>query len=79
MKASVKPSSESLQTYHRLTNRGTPEILPMETAWRPSGVPRVSCLRGSLNSSITEEAFDPALNPTTNGGLGRAQGARVVA
>jgi len=64
LEAMLYPSSEALQNNHRQAGRGVLEIVPMEApltlfVWsRHRAVPvRVS------EFSVTEEAFDPSLNP----------------
>ena len=61
----VNPSSVSLIANEALTLLGTVEILPMEQAltvfvWNPSRITPVRL----TSIDITEEAFDPMLNPT---------------
>lgn len=60
----VQPSSAQLSTNHLLSNLGTLEILPMETALTlfVFGKTRVLPVR-LTDFSVTEEAFDPNLNP----------------
>jgi hypothetical protein len=60
----VHPSSAQLSTNHLLSNLGTLEILPMETslALFVFGKTRVLPVR-LTDFSVTEEAFDPNLNP----------------
>jgi hypothetical protein len=60
----VHPSSTQLSTNHLLSNLGTLEILPMETslALFVFGKTRVLPVR-LTDFSVTEEAFDPNLNP----------------
>jgi len=59
------PSSGQLTTNHTLSSLGTLEILPMETALPlfVFGQNRVIPVR-LTDFSVTEEAFDPNLNPT---------------
>ena len=64
LEALINPSSVELQTLNSLSNSGTLEILPPEAplvlfVWSPSRVVPVRI----TEFSVTEEAFDPALNP----------------
>ena len=60
----VYPSSAQLQSNHSLAQAGTLEIVPMETpltlfVWSKQRILPVRL----TDFSVTEEAFDPALNP----------------
>jgi hypothetical protein len=60
----IYPASSQLQTNHRLAQAGTLEIAPMETpltlfVWSKNRILPVRL----TDFSITEEAFDPELNP----------------
>jgi hypothetical protein len=60
----VYPTSSQLQTNHRLSQAGTLEILPMIApltlfVWSKNRIVPVQL----TDFSITEEAFDPSLNP----------------
>lgn len=60
----IYPSSSQLQTNNTLANAGTLEIIPMETpltlfVWSKHRILPVRV----TDVSVTEEAFDPALNP----------------
>lgn len=60
----IYPSSSQLQSNDNLSKAGTLEIIPMQTAltlfvWSKSRIVPVRV----TDLSITEEAFDPALNP----------------
>jgi hypothetical protein len=60
----VYPANSQIQTNNRLANAGTLEIIPMETPltlfiWSKNRVLPVRL----TDFSITEEAFDPQLNP----------------
>jgi hypothetical protein len=60
----IYPSNSQIQTNNRLANSGTLEIVPMETPltlfiWSKNRVLPVRL----TDFSITEEAFDPKLNP----------------
>lgn len=64
LEALINPSSAELQTLNSLSNAGTLEILPPEAplvlfVWSPTRVVPVRI----TEFSVTEEAFDPALNP----------------
>jgi hypothetical protein len=64
LEALINPSSAELQTLNSLSNSGTLEILPPEAplvlfVWSPSRVVPVRI----TEFTVTEEAFDPALNP----------------
>ena len=64
LEAIVYPTSEQLQANHALARSGALEIIPMQAAltlfvWSKSRVMPVRL----TDFSITEEAFDPALNP----------------
>ena len=64
LEAIIYPSSNQTQTNNRLASSGTLEIVPMETplvlfVWSKSRVLPVRI----TEFSITEEEFDPALNP----------------
>jgi len=60
----IYPASSQIQANHSLAQAGTLEILPMETplslfVWSKNRVVPVRL----TDFSITEEAFDPSLNP----------------
>src|SRR6476660_3579410 len=64
LEAIVYPTSQQLQSNNALENAGTLEIIPMESAltlfiWSKNRIIPVRL----TDFSITEEAFDPALNP----------------
>jgi hypothetical protein len=65
LEALVNPTTAELQTLNSLSNSGTLEILPPEAplvlfVWSANRVVPVRV----TEFSITEEAFDPSLNPT---------------
>jgi hypothetical protein len=60
----IYPTSSQLRENNSLANSGTLEIIPMETplslfVWSPSRIVPVRL----TELSVTEEAFDPSLNP----------------
>ncbi len=64
LEALINPTTAELQALNSLSNSGTLEILPAEAplvlfVWSPSRVVPVRI----TEFSVTEEAFDPALNP----------------
>lgn len=64
LEAIVYPTSDQLQANHALAKAGTLEIIPMQSAltlfiWSKNRVLPVRL----TDFSVTEEAFDPALNP----------------
>jgi len=64
LEAIVYPSSEQLQSNNALSKAGTLEIIPMQSAltlfiWSKNRIIPVRL----MDFSITEEAFDPSLNP----------------
>jgi hypothetical protein len=64
LEAIVYPSSDQLQSNNALSKSGTLEIIPMQSAltlfiWSKNRIIPVRL----TDFSITEEAFDPALNP----------------
>lgn len=60
----IHPSSAQLSTNHLLSNLGTLEILPMETSLTLFVFGKTRILPVRLTDfSVTEEAFDPNLNP----------------
>ena len=65
LEALINPTTTELQTLNSLAASGTLEILPKEAplvlfVWSPSRVVPVRV----TEFSVTEEAFDPSLNPT---------------
>jgi len=65
LEAIIYPSSEQLQANNALEKAGTLEIIPMQSAltlfiWSKNRIMPVRL----TDFSVTEEAFDPNLNPT---------------